>query len=204
MRSGYFAKALSLCLGLLLLLSTGGAFAIWIYAGSPVSGNGYGASMDMNTFDYPPEVIIPGGEIEAPLGQNHLLLIEKILNEKDYGLNATKKPIMHTVLESDGVLYCSQTVQGGNLKHLLIDSSVESEKLYFTMAKISDTEYHVFTFLADDLDLAVGAEIPAYKTVMVKGENGKWTAPKSYKGYIKVNRPGVVNKGVDVTSFRNA
>ena len=161
--------------------------------------------MGMSVFDFPPEAIVPGGAVEAPLGQNHLALIGMILNEVSYGLNATKKPIIHDTLENPGdVIYCSQTVQGGNLKHLMIDSVTASEQLYFVITKISDTEYHTFTFLDADLDYVVGTEISVYKTVMVKGENGMWTASKSYQGYAKVNRPQQVSKGIDVTSYRNA
>ena len=200
-----FPKILSVFLILLLLLCTGGVWATWIYAESPASGQGFGVGMGMSVFDYPPEEIVPGGSVEAPLGQNHLALIEMILNEVSYGLNATKKPIIHNTLQQPGdVIYCSQTVQGGNLKHLMIDGVEASEQLYFVITEVSDTEYHTFTFLNSDLNYVIGTEIPVYKTIMVKGENGKWTAPKSYKGYAKVNRPQQVSKGIDVTSYRDA
>ena len=42
--------------------------------------------LSIMAFEYPPEQILPGGDTqEAPLGQNHLALIELILNERDKG-----------------------------------------------------------------------------------------------------------------------
>ena len=102
MRSSFSPRSLSVCLCLLLLMSTGGAYATWIYAEMPVSGHGFGMDMNMSTFDYPPENIVPGGSVSAPVGENHLTLIEKILNEASYGLNATKKPIIHNTLKNPG------------------------------------------------------------------------------------------------------
>jgi hypothetical protein len=156
----------------------------------------------MSVFDYSPEEIVPGGETSAVVGENHLLLIKQILDEADYGLNATKKPIIHKYLKNVGdVIYCSQNVQGGNLKHLMIDGVSEAEKLYFVTTKISDTEYHTFTMrYADITGNPVGTEIEAYKTIMVKED--KWVAKTSYYGAIKVNAPGVVSRAVDVNSWR--
>ena len=137
------------------------------------------------------------------MGENHYSLIEKILNEASYGLNATKKPIVHELLTKPGdVVYCNQTVQGGNLKHMLLDAAEGAEFLYFVVTKISDTEYHAFTFVEDALGGPYGSEIEVYKTVMVCGDNGIWTAPNSYKGYAKINEPVVVSRGIDVTSWR--
>ena len=82
----------------------------------------------------------------------------------------------------------------------MIDSSSDTERLYFIITKISDTEYHTFTMRYEDLTTkTVGAEIEVFKTIMVK-ENGKWDATYSYRGMAKVNSPGTVSRGIDVTS----
>lgn len=204
MRYARFSKAMIACLCLFLLLSCSGVYATWMYAEMPLYQQQAAMPLAMNSFEYAPQDIVPGGSIDAPVGENHLALIEKILNEASYGLNATKKPIIHNVLESPGdVIYCSQNVQGGNLKHLMIDGVSAANKLYFVITKISDTEYHTFTFLYSDLNYIAGTEIPVYKTLMIKGENGVWTAPRSYRGYAKINNPKQVSKGIDVTSYRD-
>ena len=180
-----------------------GAVAFWDYAILPSHSEADTFASDMGMFSYAPEQVMPGDEESSELGENHLDLIQIILNEKSYGLNATKKPIIHDYLEEVGdVVYCSQHTTGGNLKHLMIDSSSETERLYFVITKISDTEYHTFTMRYEDLTTkTVGAEIEVYKTIMVK-ENGKWDATFSYRGMAKVNSPGTVSRGIDVTSWR--
>ena len=180
-----------------------GAYAFWEYAVLPSHSDADTFASDMGMFSYAPEQVMPGDKEASELGENHLDLVQIILYEASYGLNATKKPIIHNYLEEVGdVVYCSQHTTGGNLKHLMIDSSSETERLYFIITKISDTEYHTFTMRYEDLTTkTVGAEIEAYKTIMVK-ENGKWDATYSYRGMAKVNSPGTVSRGIDVTSWR--
>ena len=109
----------------LILVSIGvpSVCATWLYchSGPGTLDDSFGCTMGV--FDYPPEEVMPDDEEASTLGQNHLDLITMVVNEASYGLNATKKPIIHKYLENPGdVIYCSQNVQGGNLKHLLIDS----------------------------------------------------------------------------------
>jgi len=189
---------------LILVMSLSGVYATWRYAVLKIPTTQENLSWSMTLFEYAPEEILPGGGTEvAPMGENHYTLIEKILNEASYGLNATKKPIVHELLKKPGdVVYCNQTVQGGNLKHMLLDAAEGAEFLYFVITEISDTEYHTFTFVEDALGGPYGSEIEVYKTIMVCGDNGIWTAPNSYKGYAKINEPLVVSRGIDVTSWR--
>lgn len=189
---------------LVLVMSLSGVYATWRYAVLKLPTAQENLIWSITLFEYAPEEILPGGETEvAPMGENHYSLIEKILNEASYGLNATKKPIVHELLTKPGdVVYCNQNVQGGNLKHMLLDAAEGAESLYFVITEISDTEYHAFTFVEDALGGPYGSEIEVYKTVMVCGDNGIWTAPNSYKGYAKINEPVVVSRGIDVTSWR--
>lgn len=184
--------------------SVSGVFAFWQYSHlAPNIADG-GITSGIKVFDYPPEEIVPGDDQSSSVGENHLLLINEIVYEASYGLNATKKPIIHNYLKNPGdVIYCSQNVQGGNLKHLMIDGVSEADKLYFVITKISDSEYHAFTMrYADITNNSVGTEIEAYKTVMLKDDAGEWAAKISYYGAIKVNAPGIVSRGVDVDSWR--
>ena len=200
-------KIVSVVISVVLLLTVAvpGVFAYWRYSLNDPDDNVNGIVADMGIFSYPPEEILPDDEEASDLGINHWDLIQKILHEPSYGLNATKKPIIHTYLTQPGaVVYCSQHTTGGNLKHLMIDSLSSAQALYFVITEISDTEYHTFTFTyRDATDNPVGTEIVVYKTIMVKGDDKKWSAPTSYYGYAKVNDPGdKVDKAIDVTSWR--
>ena len=186
------------------MLTVPGVYAYWQYSHSPVYVEPQSMSSHMNEFYYLPEQIVPGDDNATSLGENHLLLITEIIEESSYGLNASKKPIIHNYLKNPGdVLYCSQNVKGGNLKHLMIDGVDGADRLYFVITKVSDTEYHTFTFLYDDMtDNSIGTEIIAYRTVMRKGDDGEWYASYSHRGVAKVNDPGVVSRGIDVSSWR--
>lgn len=191
------------CCAMLVLL-VGSVYATWQYALQRAPSANENVSLTLNEFFYKPEEVIPGGSIEAPLGEDHLELIEMILNEASYGVNATKKPIIHTVLSRNHVIYCDQNVQGGNLKHLMIDSSENADRLHFVISKASDTEYHAFTFSYYDMrNGAIGSEIQVYKTILEKGANGRWTAPRSFIGVAKIFDPGIVSKSIDYTTWRH-
>jgi len=202
---GFFTKTKYLCcaLSLLILAMVSGTFATWEYASQPATPVTQTYPFLFEEFYYAPEEVIPGGSIEAPLGQNHLALIEMILNEPSYGLNATKKPIIHNVLKNPGnAIYCDQNVQGGNLKHLMIEASTSTEQLYFVISKVSNTEYHAFTLLYNDLrNGAIGSEISVYKTVLEKGTDGVWRAPRSYVGYAEIFDPGIVQKSINCATW---
>jgi hypothetical protein len=194
-----------LVFSILLVFFIPGVFAFWGY-GSPIPGEPASFAASLMEFGYKAEEVLPGGgSVSAPVGENHLALIEKILNEPSYGLNATKKPIIHNTLSYPGaVIYCDQKVQGGNLKHLMIDRTSNAEKLYFVVSEVSDTEYNIFTLVANDLKGSIGSEIEVYKTVVVKGTDNKWKATVSYHGYAKIVSPGKVSRAIDVSTWRGA
>ena len=198
------AGMLALLCAVTLLITVPGVFATWLYAGGSIDDIAAAIDLSIKEFEYAPEEIVPTGP-EAPVGEDHLALIEMILWEASYGLNATKKPIMHQRLENPGdVLYCDEKVQGGNLKHLMIDGLSESERLYFVMQKVKDGEYNAYTMRYVDIRYkAIGTEIEVYKTVMIRDEKGVWDAVRSYKGFAKVNDPSIVSYGIDVTTFRH-
>ena len=197
------AKYAILIISIAAMLAFPTVYAYWQYSHAPVYVEPQGVSTHMNEFYYPPAEIVPGDDNATSLGENHLLLITEIIEETDYGLNATKKPIIHNYLENPGdVIYCSQNVQGGNLKHLMIDGVEGANRLYFVVLMVSETEYHTFTMLYSDIeDNEVGTEIIAYRTVM-REVDGIWKSIYSHRGLAKVNDPGIVSKAVDVTSWR--
>ena len=186
--------------------SISGVFATWIYAGEPADSVQGEIELGINEFDYSPEAILPGGDndIQVEVGQNHLWLIENIVNHVSYGLNATSKPIVRELLEDGaGVVYSNQSVSGGNLKHMLVNDS-SMEDLDFAVKYETDTFYTAFTFPSKYLtSSSVGATIEAYKTDIFY-ENGKWIAKTSYFGSVKVARVRGGNKqiiSIDVSSW---
>ena len=204
----------ALLLALLLLVSVGGVYAVWQYAEPP-----YPATENFDShvglFDYTPEEVLPGGDSnEKPVtpGANHYGLIDLILNEADkgYGLNINQKPVLHNCLKTQRVVYCNQKVSGGNLRQHILVEAASTHGLYYCIEKISDTEYHAYTFSMDDLEAAGSAtvEIAAYKTILIK--NTKWEATTSYLGHAMTRSlrdlgvsadSGTIGYSIDVTTW---
>lgn len=169
-------------IALLLVFSVGGVYATWLYAEQSPAPVEQFVDLSLQVFDYPPEEILPGGENEDPeIGQNHLALIDLILNDPDYGLNYGSKKVLHDYLEDEGAVYSNQKVSGGNLRHLL-NPTDNTHKMYYCLEKVSDTVYYAYTFSMDELSTAGGStvEIVAFRTVLEKTD--KWYATTSYYG----------------------
>ena len=197
---------------LMTVLCIGGVYATWTYSQLPPSPAEQTMGLSLMVFEYPPEQILPGGDTqEAPLGQNHLALIELILNERDkgYGLNIKDNVVLHQYLKRQPVVYSNQKVSGGNLKFIL-DPKNNTHGLYYCLEKVSDTEYYAYTFSTDALSTASGTnlEIEAYRTTLLKTD--KWRATTSYVGYAKVERlsdlgvsadPNTISYSIDVSTW---
>ncbi len=199
-------------IALMLIFSVGGVYATWLYAeGSPEPVE-QTVSLSLSLFEYPPEEILPGGELEeAPLGEDHFGLIDLILNEnkKGYGLNINNNVVLHKYLKSDGVAYSNQKVSGGNLKFIL-DPKNNTHGLYYCLEKVTDTLYYAYTFSTDALSSAGGSnvEIVAYRTNLEKTD--KWRATTSYLGYAKTKSlsdlgvsadPNTIEYSIDMSSW---
>ena len=166
----------------------------------------------LSLFEYTAEEILPGGELEeAPLGENHFALIDRILNEKDksYGLNINNNVLLHTYLRRQKVVYSNQKVSGGNLKFIL-DPKNNTHGLYYCLEKVSDTEYYAYTFSTNELSTASGSsiEIVAYRTTLLKTD--KWRPTTSYQGYAKTKSlrdlgesadPNTIGYSIDVSTW---
>ena len=88
---------------IMLVLSTGGVYATWLYAGSPIQPAEQEMMLSLAVFEYKPEEILPGGEMEeAVLGEDHYGLIDLILNEREkgYGLNISNNVV------DNFIVYC--------------------------------------------------------------------------------------------------
>ena len=189
---------------LITIFSIGGVYATWQYAAYNAADAETQIGASLSTFDYPPEQILPGGDVEdAELGEDHYGLIDRILNEdnKNYGLNLSTNNVLHKYLKDDGYVFSNQKVSGGNLKFIL-DVKYNTYGLYYCLEYISATEYYCYTFETDDLSTVGGSttEIVAYRTILVKTD--KWRATTSYKGYALTKRVDAMGASADSNSIR--
>ena len=204
-----------LYIGLIAILSTSGVAAAWQYANGVPPPTSESVSVSLNEFYFAPEQVLPGGDaVESEIGENHLWLIELILNENDknYGLNYAPNGVLHSYLKKEGVVFCNQKTTGGNLKFIL-DTKYDTHKLYYCLEKKSDTEYYCYTFETDALSTVGGSatEMEVYRTILVKTD--RWRATTSYRGMAKTKRlssmgasasSGSIIYSIDVTTWRSA
>lgn len=182
------SKILALILLVISIFSIGGVYATWRYSSSGPLPQSTDVSVSLDTFDYPPEQILPGGDTEtAPVGENHNELIRLILFEdnKGYGLNINDNVLIHQYLRSHEVVYSNQKISSGNLKFIL-DARNNTHGLYYCIQKVSNSLYYCYTFDVNHLSTAGGTdvEILAYRTSLEK-ISGEWKATVSYEGYAK-------------------
>ena len=184
------------------IITTTGVFAAWHYATSFAYGDNENANISIIEFKYNPEEVLPSDKEDTELHLNHYNLINSIVNHIDYGLNANKKPIIRNLLlDEHGVVYGNQSVSGGNLKHMLLNTS-DVNALMFVVEYVSDTEFNAYTFIEREASSSnVGNYIQVYKTIIVK--ESTWKAMLSYEGRAKVFRPGVVSYSIDVTTWES-
>lgn len=195
----------SLLCCLFLLASIGGVFATWYFAEDTAKSVTDTMGITLSEFVWKPVEILP---TESEIGENHLALIELILNEneKGYGLNYDSKNVLEGYLNRYGVVFSNQKTSGGNLKFV----SDETNQLYYCVEKVSDTIYYAYTFSRNDLSMAIGTytAIPVYRTVLEKTD--KWHAPRSYFGYAQTkslrdmnaeNTSGTLAYSIDVSTW---
>ncbi len=200
MRSKLIIRLATLFVCFLLILSGGAVFASWSYYLLPVSDINQSVPTTLLPFKYKPEEILPGDQEATDLHINHFNIIDSIVNHITYGLNATKKPIVRELLEDGaGVVYGNQNVQGGNLKHMLINTS-DVDALMFVVEYVTDTEYNAYTFLNSEIKSEnVGKYIEVYKTVIEKGD--RWVATTSFKGKAMVFDPAITSYSIQVNTW---
>ena len=190
---------------LFVLSSVGGVFATWYYTHENATNAQATLSVSLSDFEWKPEEILP---TESEIGENHLALIELILNEsnKGYGLNYDNKHVLEGYLDKYGIVFSNQKVSGGNLKFV----SDETNQLYYCVERISDTVYYAYTFSFSDLNSVKGTAtvMPVYRTVLEKTDI--WRATRSYFGYAQTkllrdfgaeNTPGTLEYSIDVSTW---
>ena len=195
------SRILLLSIVLIMSFTCLGVYATWTYnafiddAETPII-------PIVKEFEYRPEEVLPGDKEDTKLHENHYNLLTSIVSHVDYGLNASKKPIIRELLlDGHGVVYGDQNVSGGNLKHMLLNTS-DVNALMFVVEYVSDTEFNAYTFVDKEANSdSVGQYIQVYKTVIKK--NTKWESTLSYEGRAKVFRPGIVSYSIDVKTWEH-
>ena len=199
MKAVKIIKTVAIIACVAIILGITGVSATWKYAKTPA---------DYADGGFHSHLLFWNGVEDIPenpnvLGENHRALIINILEEASYGLNATKKPVIHETLSYDGaVIYAEQNVQGGNLKHVLIDGST-AEKLLFQIHRENSTHYTCVTYRKQDLDNATldSTRVDVFVTIMREGSDGVWSAIESYAGTATVLRTNGGIRYVDIDSF---
>ena len=189
---------------IIIIMCVGGVSATWLYAESSPAPVDQSMNLSLAVFDYPPEQILPGGDEnngEVELGSDHFRLVNLIVNEADKGYNLNNNnSLLHDLLDDDAVVYCNQKVSGGNLKFVL-DEKNNTYGLYYTMEKVNDNLYYIYTFSIDDLSTVGGTDIEmcVYRTTLEK--TNKWAATVSHIGYAKTLKLRDVNVSVSSQSL---
>lgn len=196
-------KRISVIILLALVVTVGGVSATRMYTKESVAPESENlGSVSLGFFEFAPEEILPGGGmVETPLGGDHFTLVDLILNENDkgYGLNINNNVLIHQYLRTKSVIYSNQKVSSGNLK-FIIDPGNNTHGLYYCIEKVTDTEYHCYTFSQYSLESAgsSGSEIAVYRTHLIKTDI--WRATTSYLGKATVKSLSALGESADPKS----
>lgn len=168
MVSSITVRVSAVVISALLLFSVPSVFAVWIYTYETVTPQEEKLNVNISEFKWDSEEVLPS---DKP-GENHYSLVNEILNNVKVGLNASKDTLENAV-KTYKILYSSQNIQGGNLKHLF--TTQESYKLDFVIQYIDDSLYYLYTFENDDLAAAAlnMSSIIVYRTEL-KCVSGIW------------------------------
>ena len=211
MKSLHFSRLLAVCLCLVMLISTGGAYATWVYAESPAIGVGGKIGLEMKIFQWPGSEVLPDDE---ETGHAHATLIDNIINGEDIGLNYPNSYLNEQIavrLDRYGghdTLGSMAITQGDELTRLF---NLKTENVTFLIQMVNDNLYYIFT---TSLDLGekrkptykIGSTIsPIYRTTVVK-ENGKWVATDTKEGsatsaYYEETQPSLFENISRIPSF---
>lgn len=200
---GKVTRILATVLLLSTLMFTGGAYAVWYYAAQPADSVGHGLGVSIGDFLWEGSGSLP---TDTEVGENHLSLIDNIINHPEHGLNASKSYLNEQIDErKDGgtgwrngldTLGSMAVTQSEELEEIF---GLEASQLDFLIQFVSDTEYYLFTtgvYLGErgsqfmGFNTAAGKPTvplgypiyPIYRTVVQK-VNGVWMAISTAEGY---------------------
>ena len=197
-------RILPMLLCVAMLLSVGGVYATWKYANTGPNPAYLELPLRLSEFDW-----VGSGDLptDDEIGENHLTLIDQIINHEQHGLNKSGSYLNEQIEDrqdggigwSDGrdTLGSMAVTQSEELKEIF---GLASFNLDFLIQFKSDTEYYIFTtgeYLGERGEInwlgnnktpgnptvPIGENIyPIYRTRVVK-ENGVWKAVETKAGY---------------------
>ena len=197
-------SAIAVCFAL-LVLSVGGVSATWLYAGDPVADAGHKLSLNVGDFLWEGSGDLP---TDSEVGENHVSLIDNIINHTSHGLNASGSYLNQQISSRKRGSWTGGSrdtlgSMGANQDEELEDIfGLAASELSFLIHFIDDNTYHLYTtsvYLgepgacnwlgqttkAGQPTVPIGENIyPIYKTV-VKKSGDSWTAVSTEEGYAK-------------------
>jgi len=199
-----FKKSMIVLVAVVLLVSVGGVSATWYYATQPAQSVEETLDFQLGDFLWDGSGSLP---TEGEIGENHLLLIDNIINHPQHGLNASGSYLNDQIdkRQSGGLgwgggrdtLGSMAVTQSEELTEIF---GLDASALSFLIQFVSDTEYYLFTTGVDlgergacnifgtttkagSPNVPLGSPVyPIYKTV-VRMVDGKWTAISTVIGY---------------------
>lgn len=188
----------------LVSVTVGGTFATWNYATQPADSVEHRLSFEIGDFLWDGSGDLP---TDTEVGENHVSLIDNIINHPEHGLNASGSYLNEQIdaRQSGGIGW-----RGGRdtLGSMAVTQSDELDEIFglsaselsFLIQFVSSTKYYLFTTGVDlgergecswlgyntkpgSPNVAIGDPVyPIYKTV-VDYVDGKWTATSTVVGY---------------------
>lgn len=197
-------RVLILSCVLVLIFSVGGAYATWTYSTGAVSPFEQPLDFKVGDFFWEGSGDLP---TEGSIGENHLLLIENLINHSEHGLNKSDSYLNEQISArkknswiaggSRDTLGSMAVTQSEELDELF---GLSASKLSFVIQFVDDNTYYLFTtgvYLGERGEInwigqnskpgqptvPIGDYVsPIYKTV-VKKSNGTWAAQSTVEGY---------------------
>ena len=187
MVKGLMIKLMATVCAFFLCVGAASAYATWIYPEAPSKGMGQ-VGIQLQEFVYKPDEVLPDDGEASAQQKNHLDVVNELLFNSKMGANT--KNALTNAIKKEGLLNYLETIQGGNLKHL-IDSTDGGKNLGFVMVYVDETQFYAYTFYR--LNHTGGERIVVYKTLIKQNsdptidvdKNGKmddWVAYSSLSG----------------------
>lgn len=197
-------RSVGVILILIPMLVTGGAYAVWEYACQPIDPVKETIEFQMGDFLWSGSGSLPTDDV---IGENHVSLIDRIINHPQHGLNASNSYLNQQIKKrQDGglgwrngrdTLGSMAVTQSDELDEIF---GLSSDKLQFLIQFVNSNTYYLFTTGVElgergacnifgnntksgQPTVPLGYPIhPIYRTTVEK-INGTWTATETLVGY---------------------
>ena len=199
-----FIRVMALIMGIIIVVSIGGVYAIWQYSSNGPNSQKVEIPIKIGEFEWAGSGNLP---TDDAIGEDHISLIQNIINHPEHGLNTSKSYLNEQIKDrQDGGIGWS----GGRdtLGSMAVTQSAELTEIFgldasnldFLIQFVSNTEYYIFT---TGVDLGTKGEInfwgnnskpgnpktpigesiyPIYRTKVVKTD-GVWKGVETVVGY---------------------